>query len=72
MTDGIIEARERRRGEPYAWVEWPNGLNGQMMFSKKDWHETAEAALAQADAMRLKKIASLKKQIAKLEAMRFR
>lgn len=37
----------------------------------KDAHETEAAAKAAAESMRLKKIASLKKQIAKLEAMKF-
>lgn len=36
-----------------------------------DAHETREGALKAAEQMRLRKIASLKKQIAKLEAMRF-
>lgn len=34
-------------------------------------HETKEEAIARAEQMRTKKIASLKKQIAKLEAMKF-
>ena len=37
----------------------------------KDWHRTPEAALARAEEMRTAKIASLKKQIAKLEKMTF-
>lgn len=37
----------------------------------KDWHRTMEAAVKKADAMRAKKIASLKKQIAKLENTEF-
>jgi hypothetical protein len=36
-----------------------------------DWHSTRENALVKADAMRIKKIASLRRQIAKLEKMRF-
>ena len=36
-----------------------------------DWHRTPEAALARAEEMRKKKIAGLKKSIAKLEAMTF-
>lgn len=36
-----------------------------------DWHHTLPGAIAKANEMRIKKIASLKKQIAKLEAMRF-
>lgn len=34
-------------------------------------HDTVEGAIAAAEAMRIKKIASLKKQIAKLEKMSF-
>lgn len=37
----------------------------------KEAHETEKAAREAAEAMRLKKIASLKKQIAKLEKMSF-
>lgn len=36
-----------------------------------DWHRTLPDAIAKANEMRVKKIASLKKQIAKLEAMKF-
>lgn len=37
----------------------------------RDAHSTRDAALEAAEAMRIKKIASLKKQIAKLEKMKF-
>lgn len=37
----------------------------------RDWHTSIESAKAQAERVRVKKIASLKKQIAKLEDMRF-
>ena len=37
----------------------------------KDWHRTREGAIAKAEQMRLAKIASLKKQIAKLEKLKF-
>ena len=36
-----------------------------------DWHRTLHDAIAKANEMRVKKIASLKKQIAKLEKMEF-
>jgi hypothetical protein len=36
-----------------------------------DWHKTYEAAVARAEVMRSKKIASLKKSLAKLEALVF-
>lgn len=37
----------------------------------KEWHETLEDALKRAEEIRLRKIASLKKQLAKYEKMRF-
>lgn len=43
--------------------------NSSDNFHGNDWHRTRDAAIAHAEAMRTKKIASLKKQIAKLQAM---
>lgn len=40
-------------------------------FHNKDWHLTRELAIQRAEAMRKAKIASLKKQLAKLEGMKF-
>jgi len=40
-------------------------------YHRPNWWTTPEEALARAGIMRMKKIASLKKQIAKLEAMTF-
>jgi hypothetical protein len=37
----------------------------------KEWHKTREAAVARAEEMRKKQIASLKKKITKLEKMTF-
>jgi hypothetical protein len=41
-------------------------------FAKGDWWETKEEALLKADAMRRAKIATLKNQVTKLEAMTFK
>lgn len=40
-------------------------------FYKGDWHSDKQSAIQKAEEMRQKKIASLKKQIKKLEEMRF-
>ena len=40
-------------------------------FYKGDWHSDKESAIKKAEEMRQKKISSLKKQIKKLEEMRF-
>lgn len=40
-------------------------------FYKGEWHSNKQSAIKKAEEMRQKKIASLKKQIEKLEEMRF-
>ena len=70
LTDGIIEAE----GEPYGleWVSasWDNGCHCND-FEQGEWFDTKERAIKKAEEMRQKKIESLKKQIEKLERMRF-
>ena len=45
---------------------------GRMQYAHgKEWHRSYENALLRAEEMRIKKIASLKKSIAMLEAMSF-
>lgn len=70
LTDGIIEAE----GEPYGleWVSasWDDGYRcGD--FEKGEWFDTKETAIQKAEEMRREKIESLKKQIEKLERLRF-
>ena len=40
-------------------------------FHKGEWHRTLEEAVAKASAMRLKRIASLLRQVDKLTALKF-
>ena len=42
-----------------------------LYFHKPHWHETEKEALAHADAMRAKRVESLRKQIDALNAMEF-
>lgn len=50
-----------------------NGLYGRFFHGEgRDWHRTREAAVRRANQMRIAKIASLKKQLAKLESQAFR
>ena len=72
LTDGIWI------GEADSCAESPNviGFNrekplGILYVIGNDWHRTEEAAIKRAEEMRTRKIASLRKQIAKLEAMTF-
>lgn len=70
LTDGIIEMEcvqfgdisVREVGNPF-----PTYYHGE----GGEWHRTKESAIKQAEAMRQKKIESLKKQIKKLEGTRF-
>jgi hypothetical protein len=74
LTDGIRECqvKEKQYGSSnYIVVKWPGGLNEEYMFSVKDCSDTLDEAKKVADAMRVKKIASLKKQVKKLEALKF-
>ena len=62
MVDGVVEYRVT--GIKHDW--W-----GSARGEGRDWHRTPDSALRRAEAMRRAKIASLKKSIAKLEAMQF-
>ena len=73
LTDGILEKE---------CVECGNGTDGMIREKEnsypvyyhgegKDWHRTKESAIKKAEEMRQKKIENLKKQIKKLERMRF-
>ena len=73
LTEGVIEATASAeevssRTTFYALVPF-----GDISCRKEglDWYRTKDLAIARAEAMRAKKIASLQRQIAKLEALRF-
>jgi hypothetical protein len=52
-------------------LSWRAEDGWSMSAHGANWHRTREEAIAHAEKMRSKKIASLKKQIAKLERLRF-
>lgn len=68
LSEGITEdeARQSLDGE---WVDC--STKGYILKLGRHAHLTREAAVRAAEIMRVKKIASIKKQLAKLEAMRF-
>lgn len=70
LTSGIFEA-EAEAGTPPSViaVRQPGELTAY--FHANDWHKSKEDAIARAEEMRAKKIASLRKSIAKLEVMSF-
>lgn len=72
LSVGIKRVRlhEERGIDPdgYAWV---SDGRGTTLLGRNDWARTPEEAVVMAKAKRNKKIASLWKQIAKVEAMKF-
>lgn len=69
LTDGVMTAN----GDPYVFDERFINLDGRWSSFRlgRDVHTTEAEAKKAAESMRLKKIASLKKQIAKLEELKF-
>ena len=70
LTTGVFEitAEITKDGSAYDMhTSLPTFFHGE----GKEWHRTKEAAIAKAEEMRQKKIESLKKQIEKLEQMKF-
>ena len=70
VTGGVFE----EDGGPYGleWVSasWDNGYRCND-FEQGEWFDTKERAIQKAEEMRQKEIEILKKQIKKLEEMRF-
>jgi len=73
LSDGITvrKVKHTSRGDNYIEAEWPGGINGGITLGPSDWCATPAEALEAAEAMRTRKIASLKKQIVKLEKLTF-
>ena len=70
LSDGILKGEAEVKGGDGIWFYRPDG-SWPFLVSGTDWHRTEEAAIQRAEEMRVRKIASLRKQIAKLEAMTF-
>jgi hypothetical protein len=70
LTDGIALNTATLDEDGNAFVEVP-GRSVRMFVRACDVHRSFAAALARAEDLRDKRVASLRKQIAKLEAMRF-
>lgn len=70
LTEGIEVVDAEVCGDG-GMIAYGNVGYGSQYAHRKDWHRTPEAALARAEEMRKAKIASLKKSIAKMEALTF-
>lgn len=72
LTSGVEKARANRCGHINPDMIAVRRGTQTVYFHGKDWHETEKAALDRANQMRLKKIAALEKQIAKLQKLEFK
>ena len=71
LSGGIEERDAELCGNDMVAIRTPNGFINYIHKEGRDWHLSQAQALLRAEEMRAAKIASLKKQIAKLEKMKF-
>ena len=69
LSDGILEKDAEECDRFPGMIRTDDGAH--FHGEGKDWTRTKEAAAARAEEMKAKKIKSLKKQIEKLERMKF-
>lgn len=69
LTKGVIAVDAELCSE--TMISYGNVGYGSQYAHGNDWHLTPEAALARAEEMRKAKIVSLRKSIAKMEALTF-
>lgn len=70
LTQGILE-RSIRSFDDETAEDITGGHLRAKYYYKGEWHESKISAIAKAEEMRKKKISSLKKQIEKLEKIKF-
>lgn len=71
LTSGIIETEAEECGDDMVRVHNNTFCDSYYHKEGREWHRTKESAVAKAEEMRKKKIASLQKQIKKLENTNF-
>jgi hypothetical protein len=71
LTEGVRAHRARVCGEDMVNILKPDGSPGWGYLHKGSWHLSKDEADQKAEQMRQRKIASVKKQLAKLEALSF-
>jgi hypothetical protein len=74
LTQGILEVEvegEPTVGDMVVSIPKPGNYRDCFHGEGKDWHRTLDAARERAEKMRLAKVASLKKSIAKFERLKF-
>lgn len=71
LTDGVCARRVEFCGDDMVNDLKPDGSRGWGYFHKGDWHLSKADADQKAEQTRQRKIASVKKQLARLEALTF-
>ena len=71
LTTGIIEAEAEECEHDMIRVYKDSFYPSYYHKEGREWHRTKESAIAKAEEMRQKKISSLKKQVKKMEDMKF-
>lgn len=71
LTDGILEYEIPGPAACGAKMVTIEHKGSTFYFHDKDWHWTREDAVARAEVMRVNKIKSLKKSLAKFESWKF-
>lgn len=71
LTKGIIETEAEDCGDDMVRVHNKGYCDSYYHKEGNEWHRTKQSAISKAEEMRKKKIESLKKQIRKLENMKF-
>ena len=72
LTQGIFEAEASECKGFDGMIEVVNRYSYEYYRGEgKDWHRTKESAISRAEEMRQNKMSSLKKQLEKLENMKF-
>lgn len=71
LSRGVFEVEADVDGNGFAVVRKPGSFSEYYHGEGRDWCRTREQAFQVAEAMRVKKIASLKQQISKLKMLTF-
>jgi len=72
LTQGIFEVDgEAKESSTLLYVPKIRLGTFDAYYHKPDWHETKEEAVAQAEKMRVAKLKSLEKQVAKIRTLQF-
>lgn len=73
LTKGIftLEVEVCTQNASLVYATKPGPLQEREYYGKPYWHETLDEAREHAEGMRVRKIASLRKQIAKLQELKF-